>query len=216
MGSDKAITVYLADDHTLVREGLAALVAKDERIRVVGQAGDGLRVVEDVIKLQPDVAVIDIGMPRLNGLDVCRELAAKAKDTALLVLSMHDDEQFVTTAFENGATGYLTKEAAPRHFPEAIYSVVNGQRYLGPGVPESALELVGRGDHDPYAALSPRERQVLHMIAEGMTNPQIAERLNLAVKTIDTHRTRLMRKLKIHDQVSLVKYALRKRIVQLD
>ena len=212
----ETITVYLADDHAMVREGLAALVADDEHIKVIGQSGDGLTALNEVMELRPDVAVIDISMPGLNGLDTCREFTRKLKGTAVLILTMHDDAQFVATALENGAAGYLMKEAAAEEFAEAIRTVARGGVYLSPGIPRSALDNIGRSTDDPYKKLTTRERQVLQLVAEGKTNRVIAEELNLAVKTIDTHRMRLMRKLNIHDQTSLVKYALRKGVVRLN
>jgi DNA-binding NarL/FixJ family response regulator len=209
------ISVFLADDHTMVREGLAALVAKDPAIRVVGQCGNGLDVVKMVHDLKPDVVVLDIGLPGLNGLDICRELTRKSRDTSVLILTMHDGEQFISGALEKGASGYLVKEAAADQLTQAIHRVARGELYLGPGIPKGVLQRVGRGGADLYDRLTGRERQVLQLIAEGKTNREVAEKLNLAVKTVDTHRTRLMRKLAIHDQTTLVKYALRKGIIAL-
>ncbi len=209
------IDVFLADDHAMVREGLAALAAQDPGICVVGQCGDGLEVVEQVRQKQPNVVVLDITMPGLNGLDICRELTRKLQGVAVLILTMHDDEEFIASALENGASGYLLKEAAAEQLAEAIHRVARGELYLGPGMPKNVLQRVGRDEGDPYKTLTTRERQVLQLIAEGKTNRQVAEDLSLAVKTVDTHRTRLMRKLNIHDQTSLVKFALRKGIVPL-
>ncbi|MFP4052574.1 MAG: response regulator [Phycisphaerae bacterium] len=210
------IKVFLADDHVMVREGLAALVSEDPSIRVIGQAGDGLKVVDEVKRLSPDVVMLDVTMPGLNGLDVCREISRKCKNSAVLILTMHDDEQFIATALENGASGYLLKEAATDELCQAVRRVAEGELYLGSGIPKSAVMRAVRGNEDPYDRLTTRERQVLQLIAEGKTNRAIAEELNLAVKTVDTHRSRLMRKLNIHDQTSLVKFALRKGIISLD
>ncbi len=214
--SEPVISIFLADDHTMVREGLAALVAKDPCIRVVGQCGDGLKVVEMVEEARPDVVVLDITMPGLNGLDICRDLVRKNKGIHVLILTMHDDEQFITSALEQGASGYLLKEAAGDQLSEALRRVARGEVYLGPKVPRTVLQRLGRQQAEPYSRLTGRERQVLHLIVEGKTNRDIAAQLGLAVKTIDTHRTRLMRKLNIHDQTSLVKFALRKGIVPLN
>jgi DNA-binding NarL/FixJ family response regulator len=213
---DKQITVFLADDHAMVREGLAALVSEDESIEVIGQTGDGLKVTEEVRRLSPDVVLLDVTMPGLNGLDVCREISRKFKDTAVLILTMHDDEQFVATALENGASGYILKEGAADELCEAVRKVAEGELCLGEGISKSVVLRAVRGHEDPYNKLTTRERQVLQLIAEGKTNRSIAEELGLAVKTVDTHRSRLMRKLGIHDQTSLVKYALRRGIVSLD
>ena len=215
MAQNGPIRVFLADDHAIVREGLAALLAGDPRSEIVGQCGDGLKVFEEVRGSDPDVVVLDITMPGLNGLDICREIRNKLRDVQVLILSMHDDEQFIARALRNGAAGYLFKEGAAEQLIEAVRTVAGGGVYLGPGVPGSVLEqLNGRGQ-DAYEKLTTRERQVLQLIAEGKTNRKIAEELNLAVKTVDTHRSRLMQKLRIHDQTSLVKYALRKGIVSL-
>jgi len=209
------ITVFLADDHVMVREGLAALIAKDPALVVVGQCGDGIKVVEQVVHLKPDVVVLDITLPGFNGLDVCRELAHAAADSAILILTMHDDEQFVARALEYGALGYLLKESAADRLTEAIRTVARGQTYLGPGIPADMLGRPARGQDDPYDNLTARERQVLQLIVEGKTNRKIAEHLSLSPKTVDTHRLHLMHKLNIHDQTSLVKYAIRRGVVSL-
>ena len=212
--TDNSITVFLADDHTMVREGLAALVAKEPDFHVVGQCGEGLQVVEQVLELCPDVAILDIMMPGLNGLDVCRELTKKAKSLAVLILSMYEDEQFIARALEYGASGYLLKESASEQLAKAIRAAGRGELFLGPGIPRTVLDHMS--DHqDPYESLTTRERQVLQCVAEGKTNRQIAEQLGLAVKTVDTHRMRLMRKLNIHDQTNLVKFAVRRGLVSL-
>lgn len=208
-------TVYIADDHAMVREGLAALVTKSPHIKVIGQCGEGLNVVEAVMQLQPDVVLLDIEMPGLNGLDVCRELSKKVKRTAIVMLTMHDDEEFIAKALDNGASGYILKESAADRLSEAIDAVARGEVYLGPGIPRSVLRRVGKKGVDPYDRLTSRERQVLQMIAEGKTNRDVSKTLGLAVKTVDTHRARLMRKLDIHDQTTLVKFALRKGLVSL-
>ena len=207
--------VFLADDHAVVREGLASLLAEAGTFEVVGQCGDGLKVTEEVCRCQPDVVVLDITMPGLNGVDICRELSRKARDTAVLILSMHDNEQFIVRALEHGASGYLLKECVGEQLCDAILAVSRGEIYLGAGIPASVLKRVTRGGQDPYDMLTTRERQVLQMIAEGMTNRKIAKKLHVAVKTVDTHRMRLMNKLNIHDQTTLAKYALRMGLISL-
>jgi two-component system response regulator NreC len=206
------VTVFLADDHAMVREGLASLLDQDGNFTIVGQCGNGLEVVQEVLNTKPDVVVLDIMMPGLNGLDICRELTRKAKSVAILMLSMCEDEQFVARALEYGASGYLLKDAVGEQLAEAIQAVAQGELYLGQGISRNVLNHLAEGD--PYESLTNRERQVLQCIAEGMTNRQIAERLGLAVKTVDTHRMRLMRKLDIHDQTALVKFAVRRGMVQ--
>ena len=214
MQSD-TIKVFLADDHVIVREGLAALVTGEEDIEIVGQCGNGLDVLPRVFEVNPDVVVLDITMPGLNGLDLCRDLTKRGDGLAILMLTMHNDEEFVARALESGATGYLLKESAADQLGPAIRRVAAGDLYLGPGIPRKVLERIGDVNDDPYQRLSSRERQVLQLIAEGQTNRKIAELLGLATKTIDTHRTRLMRKLNIHDQTSLVKFAIRRGIITI-
>lgn len=213
---DKVITVFLADDHTLVREGIAALIAKHPDLRVVGQCGDGMKVGGEVAQAKPDVLLLDLTMPGLNGLDICRNLSKRQKNVAILMLTMHAEEEFIVRALENGASGYMMKEAAADQLAEAVHTVAAGKIYLGPGVSRSVLsKLVSGKGSDPYNHLTARERQVLQLIAEGKTNRTISEILSLSVKTVDTHRARLMRKLDIHDQTSLVKYAIRRGIISV-
>jgi len=207
--------VFLADDHAMVREGLASLVSGENDIDVVGQCGNGLDVLPQVLANHPDVVVLDVTLPGLNGLDLCRDLTRQGDGVTVLMLTMHNDEEFVARALENGATGYLLKESAADQLAPAIRRVVAGDLYLGPGIPRRVLERIGSVSDDPYHKLSSRERQVLQLIAEGKTNRKIAEKLGLATKTIDTHRTRLMRKLNIHDQTSLVKFAIRRGIISI-
>jgi DNA-binding NarL/FixJ family response regulator len=174
-----------------------------------------LRVFEQVQEWRPDVVVLDITMPGLNGLDVCREIRNRLRDVKVLILSMHDDEEFIARALQNGASGYLFKDGAAKQLREAVRTIAGGGVYLGLGVPGSVLQQLNGRAQDAYETLTTRERQVLQLIAEGRTSRKIAEELSLAVKTVDTHRSRLMQKLHIHDQTSLVKYALRKGIVPL-
>jgi two-component system response regulator NreC len=212
----ESIRVFIADDHAMVREGLASLVGgPDGDIEIVGQCGDGLRVVPEVLAVRPDVVVLDISLPGLNGLDLCRELGRKAPDAAVLVLTMHNNEQFVARALANGATGYLLKEAAAEQLDEAIRRVAAGEIFLGPGIGRGVLDRLGRDRGDLYDLLSTREKQVLQLIAEGETNRRIGEILGLATKTIDTHRTRLMQKLDIHNRTALVKYAIARGIISV-
>ena len=213
----EAIQVLLVDDHTLVRQGIAALVSRQADIEIVGECGNGLEVVRRVLEAEPDVVVLDITLPGLNGLDVCRQITRKSKNSAVLILTMHADEEHVVRAFKSGATGYLLKEAAAEQFTEAVRAVASGELYLGAGIPSTVLKRLGEeGEEDSYSLLTDRERQVLQQIAEGLTNRQVAENLGVSTKTVDTHRTRLMRKLGIHNQTMLVKYAYQRGIVKLD
>jgi DNA-binding NarL/FixJ family response regulator len=213
--SRERVSVFLADDHVMVREGLASLLARSDRFRIVGQCGNGLEALSKAMACEPDVVILDIAMPGLNGLDLCRELTRRLPKTRVLILSMHDNPQFVARALEYGASGYLLKESAAEVLTEAMRSVARGEMYLGPGISPSVLDKIAAAGKDPYDRLTTRERQVLQLIAEGHTNRRIAEFLKLAVKTVDTHRMRLMRKLGIHDQTSLVKFAIRRGLVAL-
>jgi len=216
MTEQEKIRVFLADDHRLVREGIALLINGTADMEVVGQCGDGLEVVGQVLAAQPHVVALDLTMPGMNGLDICRQLQRKTKGVHVLVLTMHTDEEFIVRALENGASGYLVKEAAADQLAEAVRTVSRGEIYLGPRVPKSVLgRLASPSREDPYNELTARERQVLQLIAEGKTNRQAAEVLDLSVKTVDTHRAHLMRKLNIHNQTVLVKYALKRGLVQL-
>lgn len=214
--SPEPIRIFLADDHNVVRQALAEMIAKDKQFAIVGQCSGGVQTIEQVLKIRPDVLVLDIAMPGLNGLDVCREVTRRAPNVSVLILSMHDEEEFITRALENGACGYLMKETDHEQLLEGLRTVARGELYLPPGISRTVLQRIGRGEEDPYNLLTTREREVLQLIAEGRTNREVAKLLGLAVKTVDTHRTRLMRKLNIHDQTTLVKYALRRGIVSLE
>ena len=212
--SDDCISVFLADDHQMVRECLAATLSREDDLQIVGECSDGPTALENIQEVKPDVAVLDIRMPGMNGIDLCRELKRKAKGTHLLLLTMYDDVEFIARALRNGATGYLMKEAGSECLIQAVRTVARGELYLGPGIPQGVLDRISSGDGDLYERLSTRERQVLQLIAESNTNRKVAEVLGLSVKTIDTHRMRIMKKLDIHDQVSLVKFAVRKGLVE--
>jgi two-component system response regulator NreC len=214
--TDGRIRVFLADDHAMVREGLAALVAEEADFVVVGQCGDGLQVVQEVERTGPQLVVLDITMPGLNGLDVCRQLVRGFPHIRVVILTIHDDEQFVVRALEHGAAGYLLKEAAAEQLIRALRTVAAGGTFLASPLSSEAMDRIASEQGDVYESLTSRERQVLQLIAEGKTNRQIAQELNVALKTIDTHRSRLMQKLDLHDQAALIKYALRRGIVSLD
>ena len=203
-------TVFLVDDHAMVREGLASFFDGHENITVVGQSGNGLRAVQQICKVQPDVAVVDIQMPGMNGLDACRKLASKASSVRILILTMHDDEQFIVEALSHGALGYLLKESAGECLEEAILTVAAGERYIGPGISPRVFQQASHGKHDPYKELTARELQVLKGVVESKTNRQIAAELGISASTVDTYRTRMMNKLDIHDQVSLARYYLKR------
>ena len=204
---DARIRVVFADDHVIVREGLAALLGMSGQFEVVGQCGNGREVVALVKGLRPNVVVLDIHMPGLNGIDVCGRLFRQIPEVFVLILSVRGEESFVIRAFENGARGYLRKESAATEFTKALHAIAAGQRYLGPGIDPAVLTRLHRKPQDLYLTLTAREREVLQRIAESQTNPQIATALGLSVRTVDVHRSRLMRKLDIHNVTTLVKFA---------
>lgn len=214
--SPARIRVVLADDHAIVREGLALLLEEHGQFEVVGQCGDGRDVAALVEAACPDVVVLDIHMPGLNGIDVCGELVRRNRRTLVLMLSVRQEEPFVIRALENGARGYMLKESAGTEFTKALLAVAAGQTYLGPGIAPDVLTRLFRSPEDPYDRLTPREREVLGLIAHGRTNPQIAEDLGLSVRTVDVHRSHLMHKLDIHDLTTLVKFAWNRGIGRAD
>lgn len=200
--------VFLADDHVLIREGLAALLENTPEFEVVGQCGNGLEVVELVERTRPDVVVLDIQMPGMAGPEVCLELRRRNLPAAILILSVHDSEESILRSLENGASGYMLKESARADLVEAMRTVAGGGRYLDGAIDKRILGRLHQPRQDRFQTLTPREREVVALVAEGLTNPKIAERLGCAVKTVDTHRVRLMRKLDVHDQTMLVRLYL--------
>ena len=197
--ADKPITVFLADDFKMVREALAAMLSHEPELEVVGQCGDGRTALKQIKKLRPDVVVTDDGMPKMNGFDLCRKVTKKIKGITVLFLAMSDDERFIARAFEYGASGYLLKEKAIEHLLEAIRTVVCGELYLDPSIPTIVLDWIRSGRDDPYKLLTPREKQVLQLLAEGETINKIAEELGLTIETVETHRRSLTWKLDIGD-----------------
>jgi DNA-binding NarL/FixJ family response regulator len=203
-------SVVLADDHRVVREALAHfLAAKD--IVVLGEASDGLEAVRLCKKLNPDVALLDLRMPLLNGLDAAREILHPPGRTAVIILTAHDDDRFVFQALKAGASGYVVKTKAADHLVRAIHDVAGGGMHFGVRNSRHAVERLSAGVARP--PLTGRERQVLQLVAEGKTTKEIADILNISVKTADSHRTHVMKKLNIHDTAGIVRYAIREGIV---
>ena len=216
-----AIKVFIAEDHTMVREGLCSVLASSPDIKVIGQAGDGQEALQKLRSLHPDVAVIDITMEGLNGLEVARRIRKSHPATKVLILSIHSQEEYVTEAFKLGASGYLVKEAAVSELIAAIKAVYNGEFFISPRIGGLLVKDYTEKDKALQAKglkprLTSREVEVLQLIAEGKSNCEIASLLNISAKTVATHRTHIMRKLDIHDAVGLVKYAIRKRLIQID
>ncbi len=209
MTAKKKIRVLLADDHALVRQGFRLILAAQPDIEIVGEAGDGRQTLELAQRLHPDVVVMDVAMPEMNGIEATRRLAAAAPRTRVLALSMYKDAVYVREILRAGARGYLLKDAIDRDLLAAVRAVAAGEGYLSPAVSEAVLSDYRRHVSDPLDLLTSREREVLQMIAEGKTNKEIASRLNLSVYTVDAHRGRIMEKLNLHSVGELVRFAVR-------
>lgn len=206
------VRVLLADDHTLVRAGLRKLLEASTDYVVVGEAGDGLALLELAQQLQPGLVLMDIAMPGLNGIEATARLVKSFPNIKVLILSMHQSEEYVRQALRHGAAAYLLKDAAPLELDLALSAVMRGETYLSPAVSKGVVhDYVQRlrDEDQPAAALSPRQREVLQLVAEGHSTKEIARRLDLSVKTVDTHRSQLMKQLDIHEVAGLVRYALR-------
>jgi two-component system, NarL family, response regulator NreC len=207
-------TLLLADDHQIVREGLRALLAGETDLRLVGEAAEGLEAVRLAERLRPDVLVLDLMMPGLNGLDVTRHLARRVPETRVVILSMHAHEAYVLESLLAGASAYVLKESSSDELVKAIRAVTTGRRYLSPPLSEEALGAYSRRTGslppDPYHTLTAREREVLQLTAEGHSGADIAERLFISPRTVETHRANLMRKLKVRNQKELIRYAVQR------
>ena len=208
-----AIRVLLADDHVLVRQSLKSLLER-EGFQVVGEASDGQEAIRKVESLRPDIAVMDISMPILNGVDAARELSRSFPKTKAILLTQHDENQYISEALEAGVKGYVLKSQAAGELVQAIGQVSRGQVYLSPGIAKVVAETFRTKSEKPKDPLSSRERQVLQLIAEGKSTKDVASLLGISVKTAESHRTRLMQKLDIHETASLVRYAVRRGIVE--
>ena len=213
-----AMRVLLADDHTLVRAGLRKLLESMPDIHVVGEAGDGLALLALAEQLQPHLVLMDIAMPGLNGLEATARLIKAMPGIRVMILSMHQNEEYVRRALRHGAVAYLLKDSAPMELELAITAVLRGETYLSPAVSKGVLDDYVhrlREDDQPSEHLSPRQREVLQLIAEGLSTKDIARRLDLSVKTVETHRTTLMRQLDVHEVTGLVRHALKLGLVTL-
>ena len=208
------IRVLLADDHVLVREGLRAVLAREPDLQLVGEAGDGREALRVAETARPDVAVLDLAMPLLNGLDAARQLAAWDRGPRTILITMHTEDHYVLDALRAGVRGYVLKKQAAADLVRAIREVAAGRVYLSPGVGAAVAEAIRAGGPLPEERLTSREREVLQLVAEGKTTKEIAAILNVSVKTADTHRTRLMQKLDIHDIAGLTRCAIRLGLVQ--
>jgi DNA-binding NarL/FixJ family response regulator len=220
MGKNLKIKVLLAEDHQIVREGLLMLLESDAALEVIGQAATGRQTVEMAIKLRPDVVVMDIAMPELNGLEATRQLREVVPATKVLILSAHGDSAYVERMTELGASGYLIKQSSSQQLCKAIREVYAGKTFFSPSISKemarqhrTAIDRKG-ARRGASVRLTPREMEVLQLIAEGYANKQIAEELKISIKTVEKHRDHLMRKLDIHDTASLTRHAIAEGIIE--
>ncbi|HEY7724751.1 MAG TPA: response regulator transcription factor [Anaeromyxobacteraceae bacterium] len=208
-----AIRVLLADDHALVRQGLRALLER-EGVQVSGEASDGQEAARLAAELRPDVALLDIGMPLLNGIEAAREIQKSSRGTKAILLTRHDEDQYVTEALRAGVKGYVLKRQAATDLVQAIRQVCRGEFYLSPGISRAVVDAYLSRSELSSDPLTARERQVLQLVGEGKSTKEVASVLGISVKTAESHRSRLMQKLDIHETASLVRYAIRRGLVQ--
>ena len=211
------IRVLIADDHTVLRAGLSRLLNAEPDVEVIGEAGDGEEAISKTVDLAPDVLLLDITMPRVGGIDVIRMVKAKNLPVAILVLTMHEDEEYLRETLKAGALGYIPKKAAEAELISAIRAVHRGEIYIYPSMVKSLVEeaLYPNTNHnempfDSYELLSQREKEVLRLIAQGYTNQEIAERIFLSIKTVETYKARMMEKLSVTTRAELVRYAMQR------
>lgn len=217
----KKIKILIADDHKILRQGIISLLKSQPDLEVVGEAHDGKEAVEKTKELKPDVVLMDIGMPDLNGLEATRQIKKYDSKIKVLILTIHKNEEYIFQSLQTGASGYLLKETAVEDLISAIHSAYKDDSFLSPSISKTVIDAFLRKSakgRDPTAfdTLTPREREILQLIAESHTNSEIGKMLYISKKTVDAHRTHIMEKLDIHDVVDLVKYAIRKGIVTLD
>ena len=210
------IRVLIADDHAVVAEGLRHLVEAESDIEVVACVGDGREAVQQARDTQPDVVLMDLSMPELNGADATRAILQRDPRCRVIVLSMYAQREYVRRALKAGAAGYVVKRSAAKELVEAIRAVHAGQRYLSPRVADVVIDDYAEERDDPLSRLSAREREVLQLLAEGRTGAEIAQRLSLSQKTVETYRARLVEKLGIRDVAGLVRFAIQRGLVSLD
>ena len=212
------VRILLADDHTVMRAGLRLLLERHEDFEVVGEASEGRQAVDIATELKPAVVVMDIAMPQLNGVEAARQILSRDPETAIVMLSMHSDESYVLRSLKAGARAYLLKDSAEADLVSAIQAIIEGKSFFSPGVRALLKEdyihrLAKFGADDTYELLTPREREVLQLVAEGRSNKEVAALLNLSLYTVETHRTHILQKLNLHSVPDLILYAVRKGII---
>ena len=215
-----SIRILLADDHKITRQGLRSLLDKQQDMEVVAEAEDGRTAVRLAGELSPNVVIMDVTMPDLNGVEATRQIVGQSPDVKIIALSMHSDTLFVTEMLRSGASGYLLKDCAFEELSRAIHAVVAGKTYLSPSVSgvvvDDYLHRLSKADFSDSQVLTDREREVLQLMAEGKSTKQIALKLHISVKTVETHRRQIMNKLDIHTVAELTKYAVRKGLTSLE
>jgi two-component system response regulator NreC len=214
----KKIGILIADDHGIVRKGLRLQLEQNENFEVLGEAADGREAVRMAEELLPDVVIMDIAMPNLNGIQATTQLVKKNPQIGVIILSMYSDETYLTRTLAAGAKGYLLKDSADEDLDRAVQVVAQGKPFFSPAIADTLLEdymrqLQQRGLQDSYDLLTEREKEILQLLAEGRSNKEVAGILNLSINTIETHRTRIMQKLNLHSAADIVLYAVRKRII---
>ncbi|MBS3757808.1 MAG: response regulator transcription factor [Desulfobacterales bacterium] len=212
-------TVFIAEDHQLFRDGLKAMLASKEGLEVIGEASDGLEAINSIKKKQPDLLLLDLSMPRLSGISVIKELRRLFPDMRILVLTIHESDQYVIETFEAGANGYCIKDASRDELLLAINSVLNGKTYISPGISENVMEGYLQGhkkikSKSSWESLTHREREVLKLLSEGYTNKQIGGFLNISGKTVEKHRANIMQKLDLHNAAALTAFAIDQGLIQ--
>jgi two-component system, NarL family, response regulator NreC len=217
--SEKKIRVLLADDHTLVRQGFRRILEDDPRISVVGEASTGLTAIAQCKELKPDVAVLDLSMPELGGIEAAGEIRKASPEVKILILSMYSNEAYVRKAFETGAKGYMLKDAIELDLTRAVISLAEGKAYMSPGISNLVIEGLKSGSlqdasQDPFERLSLREKEVLQLIAQGKSNKEVASLLNISVNTVAVHRAHVMEALGLHRTAELVLYAVKRGLIQ--
>jgi two-component system response regulator NreC len=215
---NQSIRILLADDHTVMRAGLRLLLERQPNLTVVGEAADGRQAVELAERERPDVVIMDIAMPHMNGVEAARQIVNHSPETAVAILSMHSDESYVIRSLKAGARAYLLKDSAEADLLEAVHAIREGKSFFSPAVRRILKEdyvhqLEEMGAEDSYELLTNREREVLQLVAEGKSNKEVANLLNLSLYTVETHRTHILQKLNLHSVPELILYAVRKGII---
>jgi two-component system response regulator NreC len=215
-----AITIVLADNHEVVRLGIRTLLENEPDFQIVGEASDGLKTVDIVKHLNPDVLILDLMMPGINGIEVTQQVKKISPKTHVIILSMYSNEAYVLETLRKGAEGYVLKDSTGNDLVKAVREVTAGRRYLSPPLSERAIDIyietTKTSTLDPYETLTSREREVLHMVAQGYSNVEVADYLSISPRTVEIHRANMMHKLGLHNQASLIRYALQRGILPLE